>query len=466
MIKLSFIAALISGTAVFAIGADDLTSAFKEGKLEGNIRSQYFVTEWKSDDLPTAKGFALGGSLIYQTDPLSGLSLGIGLYTTQNPGDWTDEEDGNTATTSKDLFSRDSYRDPLTGAKISDPYGEGYAVLAQSYLLYKTAQTQAKTGRILTDKTNPWITPNDTKMIPVAIEGVQIISNDIANTTLSFCYADKIKERGMTYFGNMADTLDTPSKISSYYSTHYGKTVGINGDAPGVAIFGVTNKSINSLRFDAWGMNWKNLASQARFEVGYAIEAGDSIIGLGGLYLKQFDNGAGEIIQPQKNNNDSDNSIDTDLYALRVSVDHGPARLMAAMSNTGNEGDLLAPWRGFHTQGYTRSMTQTDWNADTKARKIQLDYNFDAYIYSLSAFLSYSAYNRNEQKIPYQNMTDRGLQNGDTDQWNMDILYKLSGQYKGCELKLRLMDQNNEATVLHPHESSNQETRFEISYKF
>ena len=51
----------------------------------------------------------------------------------------------------------------------------------------------------------------DTKMIPIAIEGYELVSNDLKNTKIQVDYADKIKERGMTYFGSMADTGDTPA---------------------------------------------------------------------------------------------------------------------------------------------------------------------------------------------------------------------------------------------------------------
>ncbi len=455
----------LTGIMLPLVGADNIGSAFKDAKLEGTLRSQYFNTNWEVDDKDNATGWALGGSLVYQTNPLYGLSFAAGLYTTQNPGNITDEKDGETASTSRDLFSRDSYRD-ASGAKVSVPYGEGYSVLAQSYLEYKYEVTKAKAGRFLPDKDNPWMTPNDTKMIPIAVQGAQVISGIIPNTVLNMTYVDAIKERGMTYFGNMADTLDTPSKISSYYSTHYGKTEGVNGDAPGVFIAGATNRSIDNLQLDAWVMHWDDLIDHLRLEAKYALEAGDFIVGFGGLYMKQSDQGAGEIMKPAKNNNDTDNSVDTDMFALRVSADYGAAKLMAAYSHTDEGGGFIAPWRGFPTQFYTRSMTVTDWDADTSAKKVQFDYDFSSSVEGLGLMISYSIYDRNPLLIPYENMTNRGLQNGDTHQWNMDITYNLTGEWKGTMVKLRLMNQENDETELHPDDTSVKEARFEIAYKF
>ncbi len=456
MTKTSLATALVLGCVAFASAADDLASAFKEGKLDGRLRAQYFLTDWDDAAKDEAKGFAVGGSLIYKTAPLNGLSVGTGLYTTQNPGGWTEAEDGITANTAKDLFAR--------GPGSAYSFGKSYAVLAQAYVQYDIEKTNVRAGRVLVN--NPWITPNDTKMIPISIEGLSIVSHDLPNTTFQFDYADRIKERGMDYFGNMAETLDTPAKISSYYDTGYGTATNRHGDAPGVMIAGVANHSIDSLELQAWVMHWNNLADQLRLEANYALEAGNIILGFGGLYIQQFDRGAGGIILPALNNYDTDNSIDTYLYALRATANCGPSKLLLATSHTDNGGDMLAPWRGFPTQGYTRSMTQTDWTANTSAYKVQFDYDFSAIVPGLSSFVSYAYYDRDPSKKPYQSLTNRAYQNGDTRQWNWDTVYKLSGQWKGTELKARLMDQNNDKTALYSAETSNQEIRLEANYRF
>ncbi len=457
--KLSLLTASLLGTFVCAQAADDIATAFKEGKFEGRIRAHYFSTDWDDNSAtgkngPDAHGMALGGSMIYKTAPLRGFSGAAGLYTTQNPGGWTEKSDGDTANTSKDLFSR--------GPGATYSYGKGYAVLAQAYLQYEMAKTKLKAGRML--MSNPFINPNDTKIIPIAIEGYSLVSNDIANTTIQLDYADKIKERGMDYFGSMADTGDTPTKIAAYYATHYGN--GTHGDAPDVVIAGVKNKSIENLEFQVWGMHWADIVDQATVEANYALKAGDVTLSVGGRYIKQYDKGAGAIIAPRTNNHDSDNSVDTSLFALRTSVGYGAAKLTFATSHTSSGADLIAPWRGFPTEGYTRSMTQTDWNANTRSYKGQLDCDFNALVSGMSTVLGYAYYDRDPSKKPYQSMTNRAFQNGDTHQVNLDILYKLSGSLKGTELKLRLMDQENDTTATYDKESSNQELRAEVNYLF
>ena len=471
MTKLSLATAVILSTAVFATAADDLASAFKEGKFDGRIRMQYFNNIW-DDNSATGKntangtGLSVGGSLIYKTAPLYGVSLGTGLYTTQNPGGITGVNDGTGSTTGADLFSRVK-NDSSSTTQLADPYGEGYAVLAQLYLeaAVPETKTKAKVGRFLMD--NPWITPNDTKMIPIAVEGYQMISNDIGNTKIQLDYASRWKERGMDYFGNMADGLDVPNPIRKKYDTHYNTQSNETAEqAPGVFIAGIKNQSIDSLQLEAWGMHWDDLVDQVMLEANYAFEAGDVIIGLGGRYIKQYDKGAGDIIKPKTSNGDSDNSIDSSLWAIKATADYGSAGFLISMSETSEDGDMLAPWRGFLTQTYTRSMTVTDWNANTRGYKALVSYDFNQMISGLSSFASYSFYDRDPSKTPYASATNRAFQNGDTKQWNLDVIYAMAGSFKGTELKLRLMDQNNEKGKVTDKELSEQELRFEVNYRF
>lgn len=514
MTKVSLATAIILGSAVFATAADDLASAFKEGKLDGRLRMQYFNTDWVDNNgwaVPNkpnldSKGMVVGGSLIYKTAPLYGLSAGAGFYMTHGTGILTDDTNGVTKgyaknTTASDLFAR--------GPGAATDFGSGYAVLAESYLQYEIAMSKIKAGRFL--MTNPWITPNDTKMIPIAIEGANFVSNDITNTTIQIDYANKIKERGMTYFGSMADTGDTPDAIKNYYKTHYsatglatyGSQYGVD-DAPGVAIVGIKNKSIDSLELQAWGMHWADIINQGMMEANYAIEAGDAIVTFGARYMQQFDQGAGDIIRPKTGDSpyaqgavtatnttgtttskvrlkgDNDNSVDTYMYALRAVTNYGPAKFLLAYSHINGGGDLIAPWRGFPTDGYTRSMTITDWNANTKAYKAQFDYDFNALISGVSALISYSYYNRDPSKVGYQGATDRYYNNGDTRQWNMDVMYKVPS-IKGLDFKARYMIQNNEilskaSSVAmgnsgtesegYGNDTSNRELRLEANYRF
>ncbi|MFA6187640.1 MAG: OprD family outer membrane porin [Sulfuricurvum sp.] len=514
--KISIITSTLLITALCAQAADDVASAFKEGKLDGRIRMHMISTDWDHNEqwlLNGSKpdedslGTAIGGSLIYKTAPLKGISTGVGFYTTRGMGFATNDNNGITAghpknTTASDLFSR--------GPGAVTDFGRGYSALAQSYLQYDIAKTAVKGGRFL--MTNPFINPNDTKIIPIAIEGASIISNDITNTTFELDYADKIKERGMNYFGSMADTGDTPDAIKNYYNTHYTVSEGIAaGDliqyghnaTPGVVIAGIKNKSIDSLDLQGWYMTWPDIIDQMMVEGNYKLRAGDISLTFGARYVQQFDHGAGDIITPMDGSSpyatgavtgtsptggtskvqlkgDDDNRIDTYMVALRAIANYKAARFLLAYSHTDNGGDLIAAWRGFPTEGYTRSMTVTDWNANTSAYKGQFDYDFNSLVPGLSALVSYSFYNRDPSKVGYQGQTNRYYGNGDTRQWNCDVKYAMES-VKGLEFKLRTMIQENAVVQNIPggtipnsggasdgigNDTSNKEVRAEVNYLF
>ena len=44
-----------------------------------------------------------------------------------------------------------------------------------------------------------------------------------------------------------------------------------------------------------------------------------------------------------------------------------------------DKGDIVAPWRGFPTEGFTRSIGQYNWYANTESYMIQLDYEFESF---------------------------------------------------------------------------------------
>lgn len=445
--RLSF-AAVIACAATASFAASDVASAFKEGKLDGRIRAHYFYTDWdRNGDVNgiDGQGAAVGGSLVYKTAPLHGLSAGVGFYTTQNPG-ITEKHLNAKNTTSNDLFSRNG----------SGDFSKGYSVLAQSYLQYDISKTSVKAGRYLLS--NPFVTPNDTKFIPIVVQGASATVKEISNTEFMVDYLVGIKERGMDYFKNMANTGDTPDALKNYYHTTYtaavaGKTTGAES-APAVSVIGVKNTSVKGLEIQAWMMNWPDIVRQYILEMNYGVKFGDLGLSAGARYFKQNDQGAGDIIRPHSGNGysqttgiqykgDSDDKIDTYMYALRAVATYKAAKVVMAYSHTDKGGDLLAPWRGFPTDGYTRSMTQTDWNANTKAYKTQLDYDFSDFIKGVSALVSYSYYDRDPSKVPYQSMTQRAYGNGDTHQVNFDVLYKVP-YVKGLEWKVRTMFQNND----------------------
>ena len=58
--------------------------------------------------------------------------------------------------------------------------------------------------------------------------------------------------------------------------------------------------------------------------------------------------------------------------AARLVGGYGIYKLNLGYTYVLNEADLITPWRGFPTAGYTRSMARYNWMANTKSYRIEL----------------------------------------------------------------------------------------------
>lgn len=460
--KVALLSALFSAPLY---AADDIFSAIKESKFSGSLRVKYFHTDWEDESKNTgvcpnsapeckdAKGLSFGGGLSMKTAPLYNISAKVSFWTVTGFG-WTDKSDGYTATTSQDLFKNNAY-------------GQGYSVLAESYLEYNDKTNMVRIGR--TEYNSRFFDSNDTKMIPATFEGLFVKSNIIKDTQIEFNYLTKMKQRRDTEFGKLTDTIDTPVAIKNHYKN--------SNNPPDLMVLGIKNNSIKGLELQLYGMHWWNIVNQIMAEGNYMFKTGELSHTIGMRGYLQYDDGAGKIIKPKGNKlGDDDNKIDSWLYAVRYILGYKDFKFLVAYSQTSKDGDIIAPFRGFPTGDYTRSMTQTDWNAGTKSYKIGVDYKLPK-VKGLLLQLSYSYYNRDESKVPYQNMTNRGFNNGDTKQWNLDITERFEGRLKGLMLRGRFMLQDNDKTTaclsaLKEYQTrcnkntNNKEMRLEMVYNF
>jgi len=90
-IRINFVILMILSLTSGAFGANDLKSAFEEGKLSGQFRTYYFKRDF--DVKNTREDFAAGGMLYYRTAPLYGINIGMAFYTVQGLGLNSDDKD-------------------------------------------------------------------------------------------------------------------------------------------------------------------------------------------------------------------------------------------------------------------------------------------------------------------------------------------------------------------------------------
>ena len=465
-----------------------LSHVFGKGMYYGRLRMNYFHWDYEEGMLYDPTGFALGGSLIYKTAPFAGVSVTAGFYTAQNLG-LLDMEDALFGRSGKDAFSR------------YDRLGDGdwgMSVLAQAYLQYHVRETDFKIGRQIFE--GFLARSNDTKMIPNTFEGVTALSHDLPGTTISVAFftAQKLRDHTryhdvITYNDGKNRTIDIGSQtvnLSNWNNqddsaSHRGlsyenlKASGKDVDNS-LIIAGVTNRSIDNVKLDVWYTGVPDLFYSLMGEVNFDISlAGGWSLTPGLRYMRQFDKGAGDVGGAALTGTLVDgtglargysnpNSVDGELYAARFVLRKGAGSLLAGYSKISDEADFIAPWRGFPTGGYTRSMAQYNWLADTQSWMMQAFYDFGkaGLIRGLRACIDYvyMDYDDEKERLGGHLLTDQSYIHAD--------VWYIFPFFRELEAKLRVgilnADHRTNATTIGilGQDPSYDEFRFELNYLF
>ena len=355
---------------------DNIKSAFTEGMFYGRLRSNAFYWDWDKETSKNEdnRNLGIGASLIYKSAPLSGISGTVGMYTSQNPDIFRmDKEDVKFSKSGKDTFSRNNVN--KTGEY-------GMTVLAQAYLQYDLGKkSNIKVGRQFLETV--FTKTNDTKMIPNAFDGVTANIKDIPKTNIQLAYftgqklRDHTKSHDVLAF-NSADSWDQNDDSAINKSL----TVDKIGKDNELIVGSVTNKSIKNLKANLSAAIVPGVVSNLTAEAHYTIPVGDWKIAPGFRYMHQMDNldsttavaslkGAGGA-----HGYDDANSLDGNLLAMRVDLKSGAFLGRLGYSKIGDKADIVAPWRGFPTGGFTRAMAQYNWYANTKTYMLRAGYDF------------------------------------------------------------------------------------------
>jgi len=171
LVKLSLATMIALSTSVF--GADTLEDAFKNGKINGELRAFYFDRSYGNGSTQVdADILNLAVRMSYETDEFKGFRLGASFQSNHAP--WADED-----------------------AKINylpsyDMYGSG-AVLSEAYLSYAIDKTTIKIGRQYLNM--PLMRSDGSRIIIQAVEGVSVVSKAIEDTTLYGAYIWRMQDR-------------------------------------------------------------------------------------------------------------------------------------------------------------------------------------------------------------------------------------------------------------------------------
>ncbi len=451
--------------------AESLAEAFTGGMFYGRLRMNTFNWDYKAEDTATNKdhsSLGLGGSMIYKTAPLAGLSATAGLYYSDSPfeGIREDNADAGIVKAGKDAFSR--YDVQQTG-------NWSMASLAQAYLQYDISKTTFKGGRQIFES---FLTAsNDTKMIPNTFEGYVVEIKDVPQTTIrgAYFYAQKLRDHTtfhdvLTYEDSTGNSWNNNDDSGVHQGLTFARLQAVGKEDNALIITDISNKSIENLLANVTYGSVPGLVSSLTGELNYmiALPAGFSLTP-GARYMKQMDKGAGNIggaslsgslagIKGTSGGYKDASSLDGSLAMARLVLTQGPLKAQIAYSAVADEGDIVAPWRGFPTGGYTRAMGQLNWRANTKTKAAEVQYDFGKakIIPGFSAMARYAMQDFDASKQA------AGVQ-ADSNILHMDFTQKVA---TGLEAKVRVGLVSADERVSGGDKDSYNEYRFEINYLF
>jgi len=358
---------------------DTIKKAFTEGMFYGRLRANAFYWDWDEESSKSQdnRNMGIGASLIYKSAPLNGVSGTLGLYTSQNPGFRMDKDRVGFSKAGKDTFSRNQVKN---GGGFDGDYG--MTVLGQAYLQYDISKTSFKLGRQMFETV--FTKSNDTKMIPNTFDGVTATIKDIPKTTVKLAYFTKQKLRDHTSAHDVL-AFDPSNSWSENDDSAINKSLTVDkiGSDNELIVASITNKSIKNLKANVSFAMVPDVVSNLTVEAHYAIPVGgDWKVVPGVRYMEQMDDldsttavaclkGASKA-----QGYDDANSLDSNLLALRLDVKNKAFLGRLGYSRIADEADIVAPWRGFPTGGFTRAMAQYNWYADTKTYMLRLGYDF------------------------------------------------------------------------------------------
>ena len=363
-----------------------ISDMFSQGVFYGRVRFNSFGFKWNKELSEGSIGIrknhviaALGGSVVYKSAYLHGFSTSLGVYTTQAIGT-LDSTKRYLYKAGKDTFSRyDFFKE---GKK-------GITALAEGYLEYTHSDTSLKFGRQIFES---FLTKsNDTKMIPNTFEGFTLHSQSFLETKWKAAYLTKQKLRDHSTFHHLLAYGDESTDSYSAFSQnddsamHRGLTLSkleAKGIEDRLIIVEALNTSIDNLTLQANYTSVPELLSYAMLQASYHLELGEWSLLPAVRMLYQFDKGAGKIAGANyltlTTGYANADSLESALLAARIDVVNEAFKLRFAYSEVADKGDIIAPWRGFPTGGFTRAMGQYNWYANTKSYMAQLDYEFES----------------------------------------------------------------------------------------
>ena len=412
---------VVAASTVASIGsfaADDLASAFKEGKASGQIRAFYINRDYdKRNESATVKdraAFAVGGKLGFETAPVYGVSAGAMFYTTNGLG----MKNNDTVKIDPTLFGTGTDRPDAT-------------YLGQAYVQATVGKTTVKVGR--QELNTPLAGMDDARMLPNLFEAAVLINKDLPDTTLIGAVVTRMASG--TFANGYADnTLGLQSGYgwgdkTGEFRTMSKVALGTGVDNRSVYAVAVINNSVKNLTLQVWDYYADDILNAIYAQADYKFNLGVDMVA---SYQFWNENGIGDQMIKQAGLG----SVKGMLNAVKLAVTPiKGANVYAAYSKTEQQkgtgttlnGGMITPWGG--TPGFVQgTVTRLAYTAGATAWKAGGSYDI---MPGLNAHLSYAQFN-----ISSNAQYSTGNATHQASETDFDITYK-PASIKNLELKLR-----------------------------
>jgi hypothetical protein len=377
---------------------EHLKDTLAEGRWYARARVHGFDWDWREEKLSgtgQTRNNAMigsGGSLIWKSARWRGFSATLGGYATVPLHD--DNTDSAVALANFGRAGKDTYRTRADGTEAE------ILVLAEASVEWRNRSVAVRAGRQIID--SALLSSNDTKMIPNTFEALRLDWKGLPRTVLTGAVVGKQKLRDHSTFHSLLAYERLTGNDDS--GSHRGLTpanlarFGLDAEPP-LFLLASDTKLRPDLRLTVECAALPNAFTTVVADLAWTrkLASGWTVVPAVRL-LRQFDQGAGRIggaalsgvfaADKAFTSSDADRrrlasyadprSLDGGLWAARISLSRGPLAITLGGSSIADQADVVAPWRGFPTGGYTRAMAQIDWLAHSRAGAVRVDWDLGA----------------------------------------------------------------------------------------
>lgn len=312
---------MISLSAATVLNGAAIDTAFKEGKISGQVRAAYI----NQDNALDADTYAtsIGGILKYETATWNDIKLGIAGYTSQK----IDFATGNNESANNDFFGNNA---------------KSYIYLGEAYIDYSTDDFALRVGRQQID--TPFAQTDDIRMLPNTFEAA----------FATYKVADEVTLLG-GYLKRFAG-YDSGNDISEFK-----KLDGV--DSNGALVLGVVNESVENLAVQGWYYGINNVTNILYTDATYSVALNES---MGLEFAGQF----GHF------NETKNSGVEGNVYGIGVSFNVDMLTVGAASNVvSNNNGKTIV--NGFGGGPYYTSMEEMTINGLEDARAYRLNAEID-----------------------------------------------------------------------------------------